>query len=135
MLSPEAVCSWEGALVTTTLQRRKVLVLSGGPYIRNLLALIQQLDGRNGMDGEPLLDTIHRQEFDAIVLELRWPDTRSKNEVPGVKEIRLAWEGNLLVITAHLNGPQTLDVLEHYLIDGLPQAIPSLVTHPSHSTA
>ena len=107
------------------LQHRKVLVLSAGPYIRNLLALMQELDSQNRMDAEPLLATINRQEFDAVVLDLRWSDLKPQDEVRGLREIRPAWEGNLLVITAEINGPKTLDMLEQYLVTGLPESSPA----------
>jgi CheY-like chemotaxis protein len=129
MLSAEAVCSWEGVFVATALQHRKVLVLSGGPYIRNLLTLLEKLDGQNARDGEPLLAIINRHPFDAVVLDLRWPDLKPTDEVRGLGEVRPAWEGNLLVITAQINGPETLDMLERYLINGLQQALLCLVSH------
>lgn len=116
------------------LQRQKVLVLSGGFYIRNFLALLQQIDGRNGNMVVPLAETIHTHEFDAIVLKLRWPDVRPKDEVQGFKEVDFAWEGKLLVVNAQLNGPQTSGLLEHYLIGGPPQATPTSQTRTFHST-
>jgi hypothetical protein len=128
MPSFSAVCSWEGDVVATALRHRKVLVLSGGPYIRNLLTLVERLDGRNGMNGDSLLTTIHRQQFDAVVLELQWPDLMSEEEVGGLGAVQTSWEGNLLLITAEINGPKTLDTLEQYLVNGLPQALPSLIS-------
>ena len=124
-----------GAFVATLLQRRKVLVLSGGPYVRNLLALLEQVEGHDDIGGDTLLDTVNRQNFDAIVLELRWPDVKSNGELPGIKQISPAWEGNLLVITADINGPDTLEMIEQYLINGLPQTIPPLAAQPFHPAA
>ncbi len=121
--------------MATLLQRRKVLVLSGGPYVRNLLALLEQVEGHDDIGGDTLLDTVNRQNFDAIVLELRWPDVKSNGELPGIKQISPAWEGNLLVITADINGPDTLEMIEQYLINGLPQTIPPLAAQPFHPAA
>ena len=69
--------------MATVIQRRKVLVLSGGPYVRNLLALVHELKGQSSVDSQAALAVINRQEFDAIVLELRWPDLKHTHEVQG----------------------------------------------------
>jgi hypothetical protein len=121
--------------VANTLQRKKTLVLSGGPYVRNLLALLEQVEGPDDIGGDNLLDTVNRQNFDAIVVELRWPDIKPKGELPGIKQISPAWEGNLLVLTAEINGPDTLAMIEQYLINGLPQTIPLLAAQPACPTA
>lgn len=121
--------------MATTSQRKKTLVLSGGPYVRNLLALLEQVEGPDDIGGDNLLIAVNRQNFDAIVLELRWPDVKSNDELPGIKQISPAWEGNLLVLTAELNGPDTLGMIEQYLINGLPQSIPPLAAQPVCPTA
>lgn len=115
--------------MATALENRKVLVLSNGPYVRNLLTLMEKFSSQNGSDGERVMATVHRQPFEAIVLDLRWPEKKGKNEIRGLGKIRPAWMGKLLVITAEINGPKTLDLLERYLINGLPQALLWLISH------
>lgn len=121
--------------MATLLQRRKVLVLSGGPYVRNLLTLLEQVEDPDDAGSDALLNTVNRQNFDAIVFELRWPDVKSNAELPGIKQISPAWENNLLVLTAEINGPDTLEMIEQYLINGLPQTIPLLAAQPVCPTA
>lgn len=115
--------------MATAPQHRKVLVLSGSPYIRNFLTLMEKLESRTGMGGAPLLAAIHRKPFEAVVLKLRWPELESKEEIGGLGEIWPAWEGDLLVISAEIGGPKTLDMLERYLINGLQQALLCLISH------
>lgn len=117
----------------TARQRRKVLVLSGGPYVRNLLNLIEKLDVQNAAQRDALLATVNRQRFDAVVVDLRWPSLPSKVEVCGFAGIRPAWDGNLLVITAEINGPKTLDMIEQYLINGAQLAPLSFISQRHES--
>lgn len=110
-------------------QHRKVLILSNGPYVQNFLKLLERLERQNGQDGERVLATVYRKPFDAIVLDLRWPNKKNKNEIRGMGVIQPVWTGRLLVITAEINGPKTLSILERYLINGLPQALLGLISH------
>lgn len=115
--------------MAAALQHRKVLVLSNGKYVQNFLKLIERLESQNGKDGERVLSTVYRQPFDAIVLNLHWPNKKSKNEIRGMGVIQPSWMGRLLVITAEINGPKTLNILERYLINGLPQALLWLISY------
>lgn len=110
---------------------RKVLVLNDEPSIRNLLTLVKELERGNAVDanGETLLAAISRRHFDAVVLDLRCPKRRLGGEIRGIREFRPSRVGTMLVINAEVNGPKSLDMVERYLISGLPHSLLWLVSH------
>jgi hypothetical protein len=115
--------------------RRKVLVLNEQPSVRNLLFLLKRYERENSLEptSDSSLGSLDHKEFDAVVLDLRPPSGGTGNEVRGIKNIRGGWVGKLLVIIAEVNGPKTLELLERYLFDGLPEALLWLVSNPHNS--
>jgi DNA-binding response OmpR family regulator len=119
--------------VATALQGRGVLVLESEPPIRNLLNLMEKLDGQDATDGEPLLAMLNDRQLDSVVLDLRWSDHMRKEEVRSVGKIRSGWVGTMLVLAAEISGPEAFDMLERYLSDGFQQALLWLTSHPCQS--
>jgi|YelNatPaOPRAMG01_1025707.scaffolds.fasta_scaffold13810_2 DNA-binding NtrC family response regulator len=107
---------------------RKVLVLRDDPSIRNLLALLKHMARDKAWGDEPLLAAINRNQFEAVILDVRCSQM-SGEEVRGIKEFRPGFVGKQLVIMAECNGPKTLDLLERYLKNGLPQTLLWLISH------
>ena len=110
---------------------RKVLVLMEEASIRNLLQLVKRLEPENAADGDGKseLSTINRKQFDTVILDLRCSKRRPGDEVHGVGQLRPSMVGKLLVINAEVNGPKTLDMVERYLTNGLPQSLLWLICH------
>lgn len=111
--------------------RRKVLFLNNRPSIRNLLLLLGRIESEDesAAAGRPSLASLKPKQFDAVVLDLRLTDTGPRQEVRGIGDIRAGWAGKLLVIILDINGPKTLDMIERYLFNGLPDALLWLVSH------
>jgi CheY-like chemotaxis protein len=110
---------------------RKVLVLNDKKSVRNLIFLLKKIESENGLPGagEPLLALLDQKQFDAVVLDLRCSNRRTREEVRGIGKIRAGRVGKLLVIVTEVNGPQTLVLLERYIFNGLPEALLWLVSH------
>ena len=111
--------------------RRKVLVLNDKPSIRNLLFLLKKIEGENSPTaaGEPSLASLYQKPLDAVVLDLRWTNRSTRDEVHGIGGIRVGRAGKLMVIIIEVNGPKTMDLLERYVLNGLPGALLWLVGH------
>jgi DNA-binding response OmpR family regulator len=121
--------------MATAALHRKVLFLNDEPSIRNLLSLLKRFERENTLTatGDPLLASLDQKQFDAAVIDLRSSRLKAGDEVRGIRKIRAGWVGKLLVIIAEVNGPKTLDLLERYLLNGLPDALLWLVSHPYNS--
>jgi CheY-like chemotaxis protein len=112
-------------------QHRKVLVLNDNPSIRNLVSLLKDL-GREDTpteSGERLLASLIEEQFQAVVLDMRCLGRKIVEEIHGIGEIRAERVGTLLVIVVEVNGPKTLDLLERYILNGLPGALLWLVSY------
>jgi hypothetical protein len=110
--------------------RRRVLVLNDKRSVRNLLFLLEKIGSEQLTPaGEPLLALPGQKKFDAIVLDMRRLDGKPGDEVRGIGEVHVGRAGKLLVIIAEVNGPQTMDLLERYVLNGLPEGLLWLVSH------
>ena len=109
-------------------ERRKILVLRDDPSIRNLLTLIKHMERDKAGDEEPLPAELDRNQFEAAILDVRCSQMAGE-EVRGIREFRPRLVGKQLVITAEVNGPKTLNLVERYLTKGLPQTLLWLISH------
>lgn len=109
-------------------ERRKIMVLRDDPSIRNLLRLMKQMESDKATDEEPSPAVPDRTGFEAVILDVRCSQIAGE-EVRGIKEFRPRLVGKQLVITAEVNGPKTLSLLERYLTKGLPQTLLWLISH------
>ncbi len=111
--------------------RRKVLVLNDKKSVRNLLVLLKRIGGEDSLTsaGEPLQALDDDRQFEAVVLDMRSSDRKRNAEIRGIGEVRVGRAGKLLVIIAEVNGPQTMDLLERYTVNGLPETLLWLVSH------
>lgn len=108
---------------------RQVLVLTDDVCIRNLFYLMRKLAGEDAADGSlrAMVAIAEREEYDAIILDLRRPDRKPPNgprEIGGIQSNRM---DRTLTITAEVYGHETLTVVERYLLSGLPGALTWLV--------
>lgn len=110
---------------------RQVLFLVDEPRIRNLQTLVKRLAVENPADeSQGVAKAImNRKQFDAVILDLRCPNRRPEAEVHGIGKIQASRLGRTLAVTAEVNGPKTLDLVERYLVNGLPGPLLWLVSH------
>ena len=111
--------------------RRKVLILDDKKAVRNLFILLNRIGSENTFTpaGEPLQALFDQKLLEAVVLDLRCLNRRTRSEVRGIGEIRVGRAGRLLVIIAEVNGPQTMELFERYILNGLPETLLWLVSH------
>lgn len=110
---------------------RKVLVLKEELAIQRLFIFVKRVEKEASPDGNrasPLAE-VNRRHFEEVVVDLRCTRKRSQNEVRGVGEIRPSLMGKTLVISIQVNGPETLGLVERYLLNRLPPALLWLVCH------
>lgn len=109
--------------MTTSLTRRKVLIVEDEPSIRKLLhALLAALgcDGEIADTGQQALALVNRSQFDAVLLDLRCSDLQAEELVPQIQIIRPSLIGRVLVITGEIADPETLDLIERYFLLQIP---------------
>ncbi len=110
---------------------RQVLFLVDEPPIRNLQTLVKRLEVENPAEGSQgvVKAIMNRKQFDAVILDLRCPNQRPGAEIHGIGKIQASRVGRTLAVTAEVNGPKTLKLLERYLVNGLPGPLLWLVSH------
>ncbi|HUZ46395.1 MAG TPA: hypothetical protein VMW54_07130 [Terriglobia bacterium] len=118
--------------MVTALQQRKVLIFGDEPSIRNLLHIFaEKLKRQNAGTQDPAaaLTAISRQSFDEVLLDLRCSNPKNKNGARGIGEIQPSLMGRVLVIAAEVSDPETMDLVERYLLNGLPRSLLWLVSN------
>lgn len=110
---------------------RQIMILADEPPIHNLQTLMKRLAIENPSDGnEDVFEAVmDRKQFDSVILDLRCPKRRSGVEIHGIGRIQAGKVGRTLALTAEVNGPKTLSVVERYLVNGLPGPLLWLVSH------
>jgi CheY-like chemotaxis protein len=105
--------------MSQTRQQRRVLIVEDEPSIRNILYVLLAGLGCEGdavPDGQQALARIRREEFDAVLLDLRCSNINAENVVPEIQEIRPSLVGRVLVITGEVADAVTLDLIERYCL-------------------
>src|SRR5512146_2750414 len=95
---------------------RQVLVLTDEVCIRNLFYLMRRLAGEDATDGSlrAMVAIAEREEYDAIILDLRRPDQKPWDESREIGGIQSNRTDRTLSITAEVYGHETLTVVEQY---------------------
>jgi hypothetical protein len=108
---------------------RQVLVLTDNVCIRNLFCLMKKLVGEDAADGSlrAMVAIGEREEYDAIILDLRRQDGKPSNETGEIGKIQSSRIDRTLTITAEVYGLETLTLVERYLLSGLPGALAWLI--------
>lgn len=101
---------------------REVLVLTDDVSIRNLFYLMRKLAAEDPANGgeRAMAAIVDREEYDAVILDMRCPGEEPRNDVHGVGKIQASMVGRMLTIIAEVDGPQTPPLVERYLFSGLP---------------
>jgi len=101
-------------------QRRKVLIVEDEPSIRNALSTLLfalGCDGGIADSGQEALAMISRDQFDAVLLDLRCSDLQADEVVSQIREIRPSLVGRVLVITGEIADAKTMELIErHFLL-------------------
>src|SRR5512146_259501 len=109
---------------------RRIVTLADEPPIRNLQNLVKRLEVENPASCKGLGDAmLDRRRYDKVILDLRCPDLVLRGEIHGIRRIQASTVGRILSVTAEVNGPKTLTMVEHYLVNGLPAALLWLISH------
>jgi CheY-like chemotaxis protein len=100
-------------------QNRKVLLIESDPESRKALrVLLNRLgcEGEVAADGMQALAMVSRNDFDAVLLDLRSSALPPDEVVSGIHDIRPSLMGRVLVITGEVDDPDTLDLVERYFL-------------------
>lgn len=109
----------------TTAQDRKILLVEGEQGAGELIhALLRKLgcEGEVVADGQQALAMVSRNDFDAVLLDLRSSNLPPEEVVSGIHEIRPSLVGRVLVITGEVDDHETLDLVERYFLLEIPQS-------------
>jgi two-component system response regulator GlrR len=107
-----------------TPQHRKVLIVEDEPSIRNVLYVLLAglgCEGDSVPDGQQALAKIRREQFDAVLVDLRCANVNAKVVVPQIQEVRPNLLGRVLVITGEVADAATLDMIERNCLQHLPE--------------
>jgi len=105
-------------------QPRRVLIVEDEPSIRNILYVLLAGLGCEGdavPDGQQALAKIRREEFDAVLLDLRCSNINAEDVVPQIQEVRPSLVGRVLVITGEVTDAATLDLIERHCLQHVPR--------------
>ena len=105
--------------------RRKVLIIEDEPSIRNVLyVLLAELgyDGDAAFDTRQALSMIGKEQFDAVLLDLRSSQLPPEQMVCAITELQPSLVGRVLVITGEVSDPATLEMLQQYALPHVPRS-------------
>jgi DNA-binding NtrC family response regulator len=91
---------------------RRVLIIEDDSSIRNVLYVLlasMRCEGDIACDGRQALAMINRQQYDAILLDLRCYSLSPENVMAKLMAIRPNLLGRVLVITGEVSEPAALD--------------------------
>ena len=107
----------------STGQDRKVLFVEGEKAISKLFCVVLHKLGCTGKvagNGEQALELISRDDFDAVLLDLRSSGIVPEHLLSEIHEVRPSLIGRVLVITGEVSDPETLDLIERYCLFKIP---------------
>jgi CheY-like chemotaxis protein len=100
------------------------LILENELPIRNVLFTLLASLGceRDAVaNGREALAALSRETFDAVLLDLRCSDLPPEEVVTEIHHLRPSLVGHVLVITAEVADPETLELVERHLLLQVPQ--------------
>lgn len=104
-------------------QIRKVLFIEGEKAIGKFFHVVLNKLGCQGEvagTGEQAVAMISRDDYDAVLLDLRSPKVLAVDLVSEIHEIRPNLIGRVLVITGEVSDPETLDLVDRYFLLKIP---------------
>jgi DNA-binding NtrC family response regulator len=106
---------------------RKVLIVEDESSIGNVMyALLAGLncEGSVACSGRQALETVRREEFDAVLLDLRCSNLQADDLVPQIHSMQPSLVGRVLVITGEVVDAKTIDLIEQYFLLRVPASSP-----------
>lgn len=100
-------------------EHRKVLIVEDDAAIRNVLYVLLAgvgCDGDIAYSGRQALAMMSRQDFDAVLLDLRCINLPAEEVFSQIKQIRPSLVGRVLVLTGELTDPKTLELIERHCL-------------------
>jgi len=94
---------------------RTVLIVEDEPSIRNVLCVLLaglRCEGDIAPNARQALAMIERQDFDAVLLDLRCSELPVTETVSALKNLRPSLVGKVLVITGDVSDPQTMEMIK-----------------------
>ena len=110
--------------MAANLPRRKILIIEDEPSIRNVLyVLVAGLgyDGDTASNAHQALSMIRKDQFDAVLLDLRSSQLPPDEMVNAITELRPSLVGRVLVICGEVSSPSTIEMLERYAVPHVPR--------------
>ncbi len=101
----------EPAPSITSKPRRKILIVEDAPSISNILHVllgVLNYEGEVAMGREQALAMIERENYDAVLLDLRNSDPTTKPLLSKIREIRPSLADRVLVITGEVEQPRVV---------------------------
>jgi CheY-like chemotaxis protein len=114
-------------IMMRTPQHRRVLILEDELSIRIAFYVLLaglRCEGDVIPKGPQALARTRREEFDAILLDLRCSNVNAEKAVPPIREIRPNMVGRVLVITGEVADAATLDKIERKCLQDVPRHRP-----------
>jgi CheY-like chemotaxis protein len=105
-------------------KHRRVLIIEDEPAVRNVLYVLLAGVGCEGdvaHTDRQALEMVTREDFDAVLLDLRCCSLPPERVVSDMRRIRPNLVGRVLVINGEVADPQTLDLVEQLCIPHVPR--------------
>lgn len=109
--------------MSSSTMRRRILVVEDEPSIRHIMCLLlaqMSCDTNAAIDNQQTLAWIEREDFDAVLLDMRCSNLEVEQVVPRIYELRPNLVGRVLVLTGEVADGATLEMVERYFLVRVP---------------
>lgn len=106
-------------------RHRRVLIIEDEPAVRNVLYVLLAGVGCEGdvaHTDRQALELLTREDFDAVLLDLRCCSVSPEKVVTDMRRMRPSLVGRVLVISGNVADPQTLDLVERLCLPHIPRS-------------
>jgi CheY-like chemotaxis protein len=107
------------------MERRKVLIIEDEAALRKaLFTMVARLECETEAvgSGAEALAKVHRDQFDAVLLDLRCADLDAEMVIPQIHNLRPNLVGRVLVITGDVADEHVLKLIEKYFLLKVPRS-------------
>lgn len=103
--------------------RRKILIVEDEPSVHHILDVLVKglsFESDAASTAQQALALLRREDFDAVLLDLRCSDLTADDMVPQIHEIRPNLVGRVLVITGAFTDRKIMESVERLLLLHIP---------------
>lgn len=114
-----------GGSTEESIMRRRVLVVEDESSIRNLIYVLLgalKCESEVAYSGKQALAMIARENFDAVLLDLRSENVSAPEVVSGIQKMQPSLVGRILYISGEVSDPGIVDMIERNCITRSRQA-------------